>query len=135
MDMESQTGIAPSMPQKKLHLGCYNRPTVGWYSTDISMQIRLSKVPFDQRTAHKLGLISGSQLADHNAGIWKSVNGLLIGHIRLHKLKCAVDISQSHSSTDANHAVARRDRFSQRSAKKPRSARDQNGFIRHLPLA
>ena len=78
MDMESQTGIAPSMPQKKLHLGCYNRPTVGWYSTDISMQIRLSKVPFDQRTAHKLGLISGSQLADHNAGIWKSVKCLAV---------------------------------------------------------
>ena len=59
-----------------LHLGCYNRPTVGWYNTDISMQIRLARVPFGPRTAHKLGLISGAQLADHNAGIWKSIKRL-----------------------------------------------------------
>ena len=74
--MELEIGRAPSAPQMNLHLGCYNRPTVGWYNTDISMQIRLARVPFGPRTAHKLGLISGAQLADHNAGIWKSIKRL-----------------------------------------------------------
>jgi SAM-dependent methyltransferase len=74
--MEPEIGRAPSAPQMNLHLGCYNRPTVGWYNTDISMQIRLARVPFGPRTAHKLGLISGSQLADHSAGIWKSIKRL-----------------------------------------------------------
>lgn len=60
----------------RLHLGAYNCPVDGWINTDISMQILLSRLPFGPAIAGRVGLISPSQVADHNKGVWRKVHYL-----------------------------------------------------------
>jgi len=57
----------------RLHIGCFNQPIDGWYNTDITPHIWLSRIPGAPLVCRYLGLISEERLGEHRAGIYRSV--------------------------------------------------------------
>jgi SAM-dependent methyltransferase len=62
--------------EKRLHLGCFNRPVDGWFNTDITPHIWLSRLPGAPLMLRSVGLISGERFREHRAGIYQKVHFL-----------------------------------------------------------
>jgi hypothetical protein len=64
------------MTFSKLQLGCFDKPLAGWYNTDITPHIFVSRVPGLAFLLSKSGLISEERLIQHQEGIFKNVHYL-----------------------------------------------------------
>jgi predicted SAM-dependent methyltransferase len=62
--------------EKGLNLGCFNQPVDGWYNTDITPHIWLSRVRGAPLLFRSVGLISAERLREHRAGIYRKVHYL-----------------------------------------------------------
>lgn len=60
----------------KLHLGCFNQPVKGWYNTDITPHIFISRIPFAAHLLMYCGKMSKERLIEHRAGTFKKVHYL-----------------------------------------------------------
>jgi len=64
------------LKEKRLHLGCFNRPVDGWHNTDITPHIWLSRIPGTALMLRCVGLLSEERLREHRAGIYRRVHYL-----------------------------------------------------------
>ena len=61
---------------EKLHLGCFDQPVRGWLNTDITPHIWVARVPGLARLMNRVGRLSDHRLAQHQAGVFRSVKYL-----------------------------------------------------------
>lgn len=71
----SQTRPATNV-ERKLHLGCFDRPVDGWVNTDITPHLFVAKVPFLAAVMHKLGRMNDIRYRQHKQGIFKKLRYL-----------------------------------------------------------
>ena len=60
----------------KLHLGCFSQPVDGWYNTDITPHIFVSRIPFAARVLSALGKMPAHRLEEHQRGAFRKVHYL-----------------------------------------------------------
>lgn len=60
----------------KLHLGCLDQPIDGWINTDITMHIRVARIPFAATALKRAGRISPERFEQHKRGVFKKVDYL-----------------------------------------------------------
>jgi SAM-dependent methyltransferase len=58
----------------KLHIGCFDTPIDGWYNTDVTPHIFLSRIPLLPALFHTLGIIDDLRYQQHRSGIFRSVH-------------------------------------------------------------
>jgi len=71
--IKEQTG---SKEYQKLHLGCFDKPLGGWYNTDITTNIFISRIPGLPFLLFKSSLISRERFEQHQEGIFNKVHYL-----------------------------------------------------------
>ena len=64
------------MTFSKLQLGCFDKPLAGWYNTDITPHIFVSRIPGLAFLLFKSGLITEERFKQHQEGIFKNVHYL-----------------------------------------------------------
>lgn len=60
----------------KLQIGSFDTPIEGWYNTDITPHIFVSRVPFLPAVLHSIGLLSDERYRQHRSGIFKKIHYL-----------------------------------------------------------
>lgn len=60
----------------KLHLGCFNQPCEGWYNTDITPHIFISRVPFAAYLRKAMGKMTLARFNEHREGVYRSIHYL-----------------------------------------------------------
>ncbi len=64
------------MPHKKLHLGCFDTPLVGWHNTDITPHIFIARIPMLPFFLFRTGLMSAERYEQHKKQVFKNVRYL-----------------------------------------------------------
>lgn len=59
-----------------IQLGCFNQPAEGWYNTDITPHILISKIYGLPFILNKVGKMTNERYLDHKTGIFKKVHYL-----------------------------------------------------------
>jgi len=62
------------MQEKKLNLGCFDKPVAGWLNTDITPHIWISKIPGLPRFVAFLGFMTEERLAQHKKNVFSEVH-------------------------------------------------------------
>lgn len=57
-----------------LHLGCFDQPTDGWYNTDITPHIFISKIPCLPWVLRKLSVLDEKRYLQHKTGIFRNIH-------------------------------------------------------------
>ncbi len=57
-----------------IQLGCFNQPAEGWYNTDITPHIFISKIPTMPNIMRRLKLIDEKRFQEHRRGIFKKIH-------------------------------------------------------------
>ena len=60
----------------KLQIGSFDTPIQGWYNTDITPHIFVSRIPFLPTILHSIGLLSDKRYRQHRSGIFNNVHYL-----------------------------------------------------------
>ena len=60
----------------KLQIGSFDTPIEGWYNTDITPHIFVTRFPFLPAVLHTFGLLSDERYLQHRTGIFKKVHYL-----------------------------------------------------------
>jgi SAM-dependent methyltransferase len=60
----------------KLHIGCFDVPLAGWYNTDITPHLFVSRIPFLATVLHAIGAMDQTRFWQHRDGIFRKVHYL-----------------------------------------------------------
>jgi hypothetical protein len=60
----------------RLHLGCFDRPVLGWVNTDITPHLRVARVPGAAKALHAAGFLTDERYQQHVRGLWRQVTRL-----------------------------------------------------------
>lgn len=60
----------------KLHIGCFDTPIDGWYNTDVTPHILISRIPLLPPFLHIFGIIDDHRYRQHQSGIFRRVHYL-----------------------------------------------------------
>ncbi|MBI2428137.1 MAG: methyltransferase domain-containing protein [Ignavibacteriales bacterium] len=60
----------------KLHIGCFDTPNDGWYNTDVTPHIVISRIPLLPTLLHAFGIIDDLRYRQHQSGIFRRVHYL-----------------------------------------------------------
>ena len=60
----------------KLHIGCFDVPLAGWYNTDITPHIFVSRIPFLATVMHAIGAMEQTRFRQHRDGVFRNVHYL-----------------------------------------------------------
>jgi len=60
----------------KLHLGCFDVPLDGWYNTDITPHIFISRIPFLAYALYRTGKIDSVRYHQHQRGVFRKIHYL-----------------------------------------------------------
>lgn len=80
----------------KLHLGCFNKIVDGWYNTDVTAHIFISKIPCAAALIHFLGKMTDQRYEEHKVGLFKKVNYLNVAKKFSFKSNSVEAIFSSH---------------------------------------
>ena len=64
------------MKNKRLHLGCFDKPLNGWHNTDITPHIYISRIPGLSFVLFKLGLMTIERYDQHKKQVFNNVHYL-----------------------------------------------------------
>ena len=90
----------------KLHLGCFSAPVDGWYNTDITPHIFVSRIPFAARFLSILGRMSAERLEQHEKGVFRQVNYLNVAKAFPFETGSVEAVFSSHVIEHLHPAVA-----------------------------
>ncbi len=62
--------------KRKLHFGCLDRPVDGWFNTDITPHIWISRIPYLALFLYKVGKISKERFEQHKQGVFRKISWL-----------------------------------------------------------
>lgn len=60
----------------KLHIGCFDTPIDGWFNTDVTPHIIISRIPLLPTLLHAFGIIDDLRYRQHQSGIFRRVHYL-----------------------------------------------------------
>lgn len=69
-------GLLSQQSLMKLHIGCFDQPLEGWYNTDITPHITVSRIPYAADLLHAIGKLPDHRLSQHKQGVFKNVHYL-----------------------------------------------------------
>lgn len=95
----------------KLHLGCFDQPVDGWYNTDITPHIFVSRIPYAATFLRYVGKISERRYNQHKMGVFRRLHYLNIAKQFPFPDNTAEAVFSSHiiehvSPTVAKHMLA-----------------------------
>ncbi len=62
--------------EQQLHLGCFDSPVEGWFNTDITLHIWVSRIPLAARALRMAGKITPARFEQHRRGVFQKVHYL-----------------------------------------------------------
>jgi predicted SAM-dependent methyltransferase len=91
----------------KLHLGCFDQRKPGWYNTDITPHLFVSRIPFAATFLHAVGKMNAERLQQHRDGVFGQVHYLNVSKRFPWKDNSAEAVFSSHMIEHLHPSVAK----------------------------